>query len=73
MVGLLLSNFWLMICGITILLDAREITVGVYNNFSENQNTVNHTFFSISCTVIYTVVNVWEISHTYKKPIQFNF
>ena len=30
-----------MMCGITHLLDAREITVGVYNNFNENQNTVN--------------------------------
>jgi hypothetical protein len=62
-----------MICGITLLLVAREITVGVYNNFNENQNTVNHIFFSIACTVIYTGVNVWEKSHTYKKPIQFNF
>jgi hypothetical protein len=62
-----------MICGITLLLVAREITVGVYNNFNENQNTVNHIFFSIACTVIYTGVNVWEKSHTYKKPLQFNF
>ena len=73
MVSLLLNNFWIMICGITLLLDAREITVGVYNNFNENQNTVNHIFFSIACTVIYTGVNVWEKSHTYKKPLQFNF
>ena len=27
----------LMICGITLLLDAREITVGVYNNYNENK------------------------------------
>ena len=27
----------LMICGITLLLDVREITVGVYNNYNENK------------------------------------
>jgi uncharacterized membrane protein len=26
----------LMICGITLLLDARDIIVGVYNNYNEN-------------------------------------
>ena len=62
-----------MICGITLQLNAREITFGVSNNFNENQNTVNHIFFSISYTVIYTGVNVWAKSHTYKKPVQLNF
>jgi hypothetical protein len=37
MVGLLLNNFFLMVCGITLLLDAREITVGVYDNYNENK------------------------------------
>ena len=73
MVGLLLNNFCLMICGITPLFNAMEITFGVSNNYNENQNAVSHIFFSISYTVIYTGVNVWETSHTYKTPVQFNF
>jgi hypothetical protein len=37
-----------MISGITLLLNARDITLGVSKNYTENQNTVNPILFSIS-------------------------
>jgi hypothetical protein len=33
-----------MICGITLLLDEREITLGISENYIEKKNTVNLTF-----------------------------
>ena len=62
-----------MIGGITPLLNAWETTLGVSNNYIENQITVNHILFSLSSTVIYTGVNVWENHTLTKKPIKYNF
>ena len=36
------KNF-LIICGITLPLNAREITLGIAKNYTQNQNPANHT------------------------------
>jgi hypothetical protein len=56
-----------MIWGITHLLNAMEIIIGVSKDYIENQNTV-----SISCSVYHkllynTGVKEWEKSHTNEK------
>jgi hypothetical protein len=53
----LVKQFWfavgnlLMMCGIVLPLTAREITLGISESYTENQNTVNNILLILKCYI----------------------
>jgi hypothetical protein len=64
----LVKQFWfavenlLMMCGIVLPLTAREITLGISESYTENQNTVNNILLILKC-YIYRCRCKGEITH----------
>lgn len=62
----------LMICGISLPLNAREINLGISKKYHENQNTANHILLILKCYIyicLYIGVDVKEKSHTYTEVL----
>ena len=70
----LVQHFWfavknfLMICGIALPLNAREINLGISERYIENQNTINNILLILKCYIyLYIDVDIREKSHTYTE------
>jgi hypothetical protein len=67
----LVQNIWfvvknfLIICGITLPWNAREIIIGISESYIENQNTINHILLILKCSG----ADVKEKSHTYMEVL----
>ena len=62
-----------MIWGITHLLNAMEIIIGVSKDYIENQNTVNLSSSVYHKLLYITGVKEWGKSHTNKKTYIANY
>ena len=62
----------LMICGISLPLNAREINRGISKKYHENQNTANHILLILKC-YIYRCRCKGEIQHLHRGFEYINF